>query len=207
MRRYFWSVALFGVASLVSAARVEADPIDPSVLVPALGVYIDAIVGGHAAAQVCAAAKSPARDGAEWAKARAVLLATLWANGFPTDFVNDATRRLNTSMPPSKPDCDDAAVIAEFGDADHEGWLKDVGHGISGMDLTPISEPVSDEQWQAIKDAIAKELPLQKRGLDCVGVTMPQLILVAVHDWDAMIIKIGGKLRPPGCRAIWCQRR
>jgi hypothetical protein len=65
MRRYFWSIALVAIASLVSAARAEADPIDPSVLVPALGVYIDAIVGGHAAAQVCADAKSPARDEAE----------------------------------------------------------------------------------------------------------------------------------------------
>jgi hypothetical protein len=55
-----------------------------------------------------------------------VLLATLWANGFPTDFVNDATSRLNAPVSPSKPDCDDAAVFAEFGGADHEGWLKDI---------------------------------------------------------------------------------
>ena len=199
-RRPFRGAGPLGAALLAFTALVpaEADPIAPAALVPALNVYVDALVAGHGVAEVCADANSPARDEAGWVKARAVFLATLWANGFPSDFVNDATKRLDAPAPTATPDCNGEAVFAEFGDADHEGWVKDVGHGISGMELTAIAEPVSSEQWQAIQDAIAKELPLQKRGLDCVAVAMPDLIVVAVHDWDAMLVKMGGELVAAG---------
>jgi hypothetical protein len=191
-------VAATTVVAALMPGIARADPIAPAALLPALNLYIDALTAGHAAAQVCADAKSPARDEAEWAKAKAVLVATLWASGFPTDFTNQATTRLSASAPAAKLDCGSDAVFAGFGDADHEGWLKDVGHGISGMDLTPVSQPVGDTQWQAIRNAIAREMPLQKRALECLATTMPGLILVAVHDWDEMLLKIGGKLVTAG---------
>lgn len=186
------------VPLLLWAMPALADPVAPSVMVPALNLYVDSIAAGHYEAAACTPANSPARDEAGWAKAKAVLIATLWANGFPADFVGGAETRLDAPAPAAKPDCDDKAVFANFGEAFHQGWPATIGDAIHRMDLTPVDTPVSADQWQAIKAAIAAELPLEARGFDCLGATMPGLLLVAVHDWDAQLIKIGGKLAAAG---------
>ena len=160
--------AALGAAVVIwlAAAPVSADAIAPASLVPALQVYVDRLAAGHLGAAACDDPGSPARDETAWTKARAILLATLWANGFPAD--NDLAVRLDAPAPAAKPDCLDPALSDSMATAEHEGWVKTVGHAISGMDLAAVSEPVGPDKWQAIKDAIAGDLPKQARMLDCM---------------------------------------
>lgn len=182
--------ALVG-AALYCGGAAHADPVAPTVLVPALDLYVDAEVAAHNLALSCADAKSPARDDAAWQKATAVFIATLWANGFPDDFVKGATVRFAA---PAKPaDCSDHFAMG-FSDAERNGWEQAVERVFGALDLTVVSEPVPAETWTAIKAAIAAEIPRQSRMMECVGVTYPTLMPTMVHDWDQMIVQIGGKL-------------
>ena len=190
--------ALCGAALFISATPVLAEPIAPASLVPSLDVYVDWIVGGHATAAVCAAAKSPARNETAWTDAKAVFVATLWANGFPIDFVRTVTQRLDVPPAASKPDCTSQLAYATYGGADHDGWLKTLGYALSGLNLAVIAQPVAPEKWAAIKAAINKEIPLEGRLLDCVAVADPEVMPMAVHDWDDMIVQIGTKLAAAG---------
>ncbi len=194
-RSSHWAV-LIGAAFLacVGAAPAGAGQIAPVSLVPALDLYVNSLIAGHAAALACAEPSSPARDEAGWSQAKAVLLATLWANGFPTDFVRSATTRLDAPAAADTPDCNSEATADSFATPRHEGWVKTIGHALSGMELTPIDQPVGAEAWGEIRAAVAKELPLQARMFDCVAVAIPDLMPVAVHDWDQMVVETGGKL-------------
>jgi hypothetical protein len=188
-----------GIAALglgLMAGTALAEPIDPPQLVPALDVYLDAVAADHAAALACAKPQSQARDEGAWSAAKAIFIATLWADGFPTDFVKAATARLDAA-PAAKPDCSNKDTLERIRDPDHEGWPAYLAHALTGMDLKPVF-PVTAERWQAIKDAIAKELPLQKRTLDCIAVMQPEFLPVAVHDWDQMLAGVGGKLTAAG---------
>ncbi len=198
-RASVWT-AILGMAVLAGAAwaPAEADAISPASLVPALRVYVDNLAAGHAAATLCDPPQSLARDEAAWAKAKGILVSTLWANGFPADAVNDLTRRLKAPAPATKPDCTDQAVIGSIATPAHEGWLAGVNRAISGMQLVAVAEPVGDAQWQAIKDAIAEDTPKEARMLDCIEATLPDLMPLAVHDWDAMIAKVAEKLVDAG---------
>ena len=190
--------ALVVAAFLALPAPSRADPIAPASLVPALQLYADSLALGHAAATACADAGFVAVNDEQWSNARDMLVATLWANGFAADTVRDLTRRLDAPAPAAKPDCADPAVLDSFARPEQEGWMMAVANTILGMDLAAIPRPVSAGQWQAIKDAIAADLPRETRMLDCIAVTYPEVLPVAVHDWDAMIVATGGKLVAAG---------
>jgi hypothetical protein len=187
-------IAALGLGLMATAAN--ADPINPAVLVPALDVYVDAATADHAAGLACANPQSRARDEGDWNAAKAIFIATLWANAFPTDFVKGAAARFDAT-PSVKPDCSDKDTLERIRDPDHEGWPAYLAHALSGMDLKPVL-PVAPERWQAIKDAIAERLPMQKRTLDCLAVVSPEFLPVAVHDWDQMLAGIGSKLASAG---------
>ena len=189
--------ALAGAALLVCAGPALADPIQPGSLVPALDVYVDAVAAGHAAAASCAAAKSPARDAADWEQAKAMFVATLWASGFPVTFARTAGQRLDAA-PAGKVNCTDPALAGSLAAAEREGWVKAMQHPLLGMDLKIIDHPVSAEGWNRIKAAFASEISAQKRLFDCVAVTYPELLPAAVHDWDQMLAQIGSKLSGAG---------
>jgi hypothetical protein len=188
-----------GIAALglgLTAGAALADPVSPSALVPALDVYVDAVAADHASAVACAKPESQARDEDAWNAAKAIFIATLWANGFPTEFVKAVTARLDAA-PAAKPDCSNKDTLERIRDPDHEGWPAYLAHALTGMDLKPVF-PVTAERWQAIKDAIARELPAQKRTLDCMAVMSPEFLPVAVHDWDQMMAGVSGKLTAAG---------
>ena len=188
---------LCGAALLLGIAPAVADPIAPVSLLPALDVYVDALAAGHAGTVACAAVwpASKATE-AEWAKAKAILIASLWANGFPIDFVRTANQRLDAPPPAAKPDCahPDPAFAGELGWPSQSGWVEVIQQALKGMNMTVITDPVLPATWTTIKGMIAEVLPQERRLLDCVAVMYPETLPQMVHDWDAMIVKIDGSL-------------
>ncbi|HTJ57780.1 MAG TPA: hypothetical protein VL418_09495 [Devosiaceae bacterium] len=181
----------------MAASPALAAPIAPGALVPALDVFVDAIADGHTVA-ACAPAKSPARDEANWASAKAVLVATLWASGFPIDFVRTVGQRLDASVPSAKPDCSNPVLLGDLALASADGWVKAVERPLAGMDLKIIDNPLSPTAWAAIKADFAKETTGQQRMLSCIAVIDPAGLPQVVHDWDQMILGIGQKLVDAG---------
>ena len=200
-RQFTLGAVLCGAALLFGIAPATAAPIAPVSLLPALDVYIDALVAGHNAALACSA-QWPAMKANEagWAQAKPILIATLWANDFPIDFVRTATQRLDAAPPAPKPDCKniDPALAGQLGWPSSAGWVEVIESSLKGMDLTVITDPIPPATWTAIKDLVAKALPGEKRLLDCVAVMYPETLPQNVHDWDEMIIKIGGDLAGTG---------
>src|SRR5579863_4465630 len=98
-------VALCGAALFLAAGLPAiADPIPAASLLPALDVYVDALAAGHVAAVACAAVWPASKaDEAGWMQAKAIFIASLWANDFPVDFVRTATERLDAATPATKP--------------------------------------------------------------------------------------------------------
>ena len=184
-------VALAGAAFLLPAGLAAADPIAPAAMVPALDPYVDRIVAAHNGALSCAKPHSKARDEQAWAAGRAVFIATLWANGFPADFVASADKRLAAPVVPVSCDGPDAF---SFGGADNEGWEKTLGHPLAALDLNVVAQAVTPEAWGTIKSLIADELTHQARLFECLAVVYPDVMPAMVHDWDEMIVKIGGTL-------------
>ena len=190
----YWAALLFGTVPAV------AGPVAPVSLLPALDVFIDTLGAGHNAALACSAVWPPMKTTeAEWTKAKAIFIATLWANDFPIDFVRTATQRLDAA-PAAKPDCTrvDSALAAELGMPSAVGWLEVIQDALKGMNLTVITDPIPPATWMTIKDTIAKALPDERRLLDCMAVRYHLTLPAMVHDWDAMIIKIGGSLAGAG---------
>lgn len=185
-------------AALLACSPAIADPIAPTALVPALDVYVDSVVAGHLAAPVCAPAKSPARDEAAWAKAKAIFVATLWANDFPIDFVRTVGQRLDAKAAGSKPDCTNPALKGELGDAENGGWVDALETPLKGMDLKLVVAPLPADAWNQMKVMIGKAAASQTRLFDCVAVSEPGLLPAAVHDWDQMIIGLGASLMAAG---------
>ena len=191
--------ALTGAALCVSGTAFAA-PIDPTALLPALDVYVDSVVAGHAAAATCAGPKSPASDEAGWSQGKAVFIATLWANGFPINFVRTASQRLDAAPPAGAkpPDCSDPALLGELGVPSQEGWLLAMQQPLSGMELSIITDPVTPTAWADIRTKIGAELPVEKRLLDCVAVSEPGILPFLVHDWDQMLGQIRQRLTESG---------
>jgi len=186
---------------LAGAAAAGAAPVAPAALVPALDVYVDALASGHAGALACAGVWPASKaDEAGWQQAGAILVATLWANDFPIDFVRTAAQRLEAPPAATKPDCahPDPAFAGELGWPSQVGWVEVVEQGLKGMDLKVVSSPVAPATWTSIKGMVAKVLPQQERLLDCVAVMYPETLPQTVHDWDAMIGKARAALLAAG---------
>jgi len=192
-----FGAVLCGAALLFAAMPAAAAPIAPLSLLPALDVYIDALVSGHNAALACSSVWPAMKaNEAGWAEAKPILIATLWANDFPIDFVRTATQRLYAPPPAAKPDCAhiDPALAGSLGWPSSAGWVEVIEEGLKGMDLTVITNPIAPVTWNDIKGMIAKVLPDEKRLLDCVAVMYPETLPQNVHDWDEMLVKLGGDL-------------
>ena len=194
--RHIVRAALCG-AALFSGGPAPAAAINPAALVPALDVYVDAVVAGHAAAS-CAGPKSPAADAKGWAAATAMFVATLWANGFPIDFVRTVTVRLAAPPPSGKPACGDPALAGELAGASREGWVAAMRRPLAAMDLTIVAHPVDAATWNRIKALISQRSGEQKRLLDCVAVSSPEVLPAVVHDWDQMLGELRTRLDAAG---------
>jgi hypothetical protein len=202
LRRTLNSIgAALAGAALLLAGPAAANPIAPVSLLPALDVYIDALAAAHAAGVACAATWPASKaDEAGWTKAKAIFVATLWASDFPIDFVRTATQRLDAPPPETKPDCahPDAALVDDYAWPKVAGWVEVIDEGLKGMDLTVISNPVPAATWTTIQGMIAPVLPREKRLLDCIAVMSPETLPNSIHEWDAMIVELGGRLVEAG---------
>jgi hypothetical protein len=187
-----------GLLALLAASPAVADPIVPAALVPALTVYVDSLARGHAAAPACTPEDSPARDEADWAEAKRVFIATLWANGYPADFITDVTARLDAPPADGKPDCTDPGLGADLAAAAESGWRKEIHRVLGALDLQVVEKPVPRDRWARIKGIIADELPLQAREFNCLAAVEPGVLPVVLHGWDEMIVKLGGVLAGAG---------
>jgi hypothetical protein len=190
--------ALMLLALAAGPARADLTTVTPSALAPALGVYVEAIVRDRAAAAACARPDSPARNDDAWQRARASFVATLWAHGFAPEFIKAMAARLDAPATPEPAACADESVMSDLGFVEKSGWVKEIARVFSGLDIDAIANPVTGAQWQAIKGAVAADLPAQKRMLECIAVTYPSMMPVSVHDWDDMLARIAGKLISAG---------
>jgi hypothetical protein len=146
----------------------------------------------------CAKPSSPALNDASWQRAKASFVATLSVNGFAPEFIRDVSARLDRPVTPSKDACNDPTTASDLGFVAKSGWEKQISRVFAGIGIEAIANPVSPPQWQAIREAIAADLPAQKRMLECVAVSLPSLMPVAVHDWDDMLAKVAAKLIAAG---------
>lgn len=183
----------FGSVELAAAATLPVTS-----LLPALDVFVDSVVAGHAAAATCAGPKSPARDEADWQKAKAIFIATLWANDFPINYVRTASQRLDKPTAGAKPNCSAPALAGQLGPADREGWVAALREPLDGIGLAIVEHPVAPAVWNQIKADFATEMPLQQRLFECVAVTAPAALPPSVNDWDEMLAGIGRKLVAAG---------
>jgi hypothetical protein len=190
-------LAAGALLALLPVEPASADPIAPASLVPALTIYVDSLARGHAAAPACAPDNSPARDAAGWTQAKHVFIATLWANGYPADFITDVAARLDSS-PAGKPDCADPALGADLAAAAADGWPKEVHRVLGALDLHIVEKPVPADRWAMIKGIIAGELPAQANEFACLAALEPGVLPVVLHGWDEMIVKLAGTLVAAG---------
>ncbi len=107
-------------------------------MVPALNLYVDSIAAGHYEAAACTPANSPRRDEAGWAKAKAVLIATLWANGLPGRFRRRRRDAAGRAGARRQAGLRRQGGVREFREAFHQGWPATIGDAIHRMDLTPV---------------------------------------------------------------------
>jgi len=183
--------ALAWAAFLLPAGVAVADPVAPTVMVLALDVYVDSVVAAHNGALSCAKPDSRARDEQEWTSARGAFVATLWANGFPADFVAGADKRLAAA--PVQTSCEDPDAFS-FAGAENDGWQKTLGYPLQAMQLQIVAEAVPPETWASIKSLVVQVLPQQARLFECMAVVYPAAMPSMVHDWDDMIVRLGGRL-------------
>lgn len=188
LERVIAAAASFGAAVLLAGSAIAAPPV--STLMPALAVYVDGIAAAHAAAATCVAPKSPAANEADWTEAKGIFIATLWAAGFPVDFVRTAEQRLDAPPPATKPDCSDPGLIGRLGPPTQQGWVSAVTQTLKSIDLPVVMEPVSAPLWNQAKALIGSEAKAEKRLLDCVAVSRPEKLPMLVYAWDGMISKL-----------------
>jgi hypothetical protein len=190
------TAALAGAAALFSLPAFAA-PIDPSELVPALDLYVDDVIAGYAAAS-CAGPKSPAASADDWHKATSEFIATLWANGFPINFVRTAQQRFNGATAAKDPNCKDPALLSDLAYASQVGWVKALEDPLEGMRLTIVTQPVSAATWGAVKKLIDDDLKAQKRLFACLAVTYTMELPGEIAGWDQTIQDLDRRLVAAG---------
>jgi hypothetical protein len=185
------------VAALLYSLPAAAAPIDPSALVPALDLYVDDVIAGHAASS-CAGAKSAAANEGDWHKATAVFIATLWANGFPINFVRTAQQRFDAAQPAKQPNCKDPALLSDLGYASQVGWVQALQTPLADMQLTVVTQPVAAPTWSTIKTMIDADAKAQKRLFACLAVTYTMELPGEIVAWDQMISGLSVRLVEAG---------
>jgi hypothetical protein len=199
--RYFLqalSSAVLAAAFTAFSPQAQADDIPPSQYIPVLDFYADSLVTARSIAAVCAPSSSPARDDKAWEEAAAILVASLWADGFPADFVKSVKARLDHPVIPAKIDCDSGSKIDQLAGSENDGWVQRVKGMLKSTGLRAVEAPVSDAQWKEIKAAIEGDLPAQAKLFDCVGAFGFGLLPTLIHDWNRMLIEVGQKLVAAG---------
>ena len=81
-------------AVLCAISPAQAQQLQPQAYVPALQVFVDGLVAERQLAVRCAGEDAAAGLEADWAKTVGVVVATLWANNYPDDFVRSAQASL-----------------------------------------------------------------------------------------------------------------
>ncbi len=115
MRRSYAAVAVLALAALAFgpfASRVDDEPVLPQQLVPALDFYVDSLL--KARDEVVACGPAEMRDDPSWAQAKAILLATVWANGLPRDFAAGLAARLDRPARTDGIDCKSPDVFYDI---------------------------------------------------------------------------------------------
>jgi hypothetical protein len=182
----------------VSSLQARADDVPPVQYVPVLDFYVDSLVTARSIAAVCAPANSSARDDKAWSEAEAILVASLWADGFPADFVKSVKARLDRPVIPAKIDCVSGSKIDQLAGSENDGWVQRVKGMLKSTGLRVIEAPVSDAQWKEIKAVIEGDLPAQAKLFDCVGAFGFGLLPTLIHDWNGMLIEVRQKLVAAG---------
>ena len=106
-------------------------------------------------------------------RAKAMFIATLWSNGFPTSSCARPARARRAPQAP-RPDCTDPALADELA-GPAAGGLDDHPAAAAGRHgPTIILQPVDAAGWDAVQAAFTREFPLQTRLFECLAVATPR---------------------------------
>ena len=193
MRQRIWrALRLVLLMALCGAGPVLAQQAAPSTYVPAVRVFVGEMVRAHLLALRCAdEARRPGGKFYEWDETRATLVASLWANGYPDDFVREIDTHM--SIQAKQAPCDDAAMEAYRASGVAGGTLKWVNFGFAGIGLV-IVEPPAEGSWDKIVAAFAEQNALQSRKLACFAVVKPLSLPNLVGSWSQMLQTLGPEL-------------
>ena len=163
---------------------------------PVLRFFVDELVRVHLLALRCAdETRRPGGELYDWDETRATLVASLWASGYPEDFVREIETRLSIQVKQAA--CDDAG-LEDYRAARIEsgtlGWattyLADTG--------MVIVEPPAEGSWDKIVEAFAQRSAEQQRELVCLGATNPRELPNSVGRWQQALIGLSNDIAARG---------
>jgi hypothetical protein len=184
--------AMVVVATLAGVGPGKAQQIAPETYVPMIGVYVDALVEEHLLALRCA--PETMRPGGrlyDWDQARATLVASLSAGGYPDDLVRDVDRRM--SVQAKQAPCDEAAAAKYEQSPIATGTLQWTERLLGALGVAIVTPP-DKASWDRIAAVFEEQRKLQAREFACMAVTSPLDMPVPMAQWNQMIIAVGETL-------------
>lgn len=192
MNGWGFAAAVALVISGVGTVSAQSQ-LSPEAYAEPLHVYVDGLLEQRAAIFACGTEVRPTQqlaiEAEQWDRARRILAATLWANGFPARDVRTIDKKLQQPWD-GEPDCSDP--YTNLGSA--QSWPERIAGLSSVLGLTLMENPVSPEQWTAIKAVFEREKPLEKRALTCIAVIDPTLLLTEFKTWNDVLLRTGEML-------------
>ena len=191
------------VAGPLLAATVGASPaiaapaLAPDAYVPVLKTYVEHLAETRTQVAACLGAGVLPAEPKQWAEAKAVLVASFWANDMPEPFVADAIIQLEAQRTAGGK-CKDPVIRGQVGRVTDTGWVQLVTYALEGLGFTVVAAPPTAEQWSEVRAAFDEDVPQQARMIQCAAEIDPLNLPMIVGDWNSMLIGIGQQLISAG---------
>lgn len=185
------------IALGLGTRSASGQTLSPQTWAGTLEVFLDGLADHRRAHHECRPEKVAEGEAEAWAQARAVIVATLWANGFPADFVESAEARLDA--PGREPDCS-SEILRDWLDLvpEEDGWTVVATEALDSVRLRVIGNPPPPERWAAVQAAFAEELPAKSRAMACLAALEPLDLPHIAGPWNAYLVEIGQSLVTAG---------
>ena len=145
----------------------------------------------------CGSPKDVAAEPANWEKATAIFVATLWANNIHADTVR-AVGTILDGEPAMAPDCKDARILEMVEMAAAEDWTVRIAWLLEKLGFTPVAEPPDLTRWSEISTIVTEEAKVAGHFLTCMAVHYPIFLPQEIKDWDDLLVRFGQELVAKG---------